>query len=64
MGMYLVNVMKIDIPSSLQVDINQGNSAEMFNQQQSMMYQSKIQNSAMPALRKLYKIEDNRYKVF
>jgi peptidyl-prolyl cis-trans isomerase D len=64
MGMYLVNVMKIDIPSSLQVDKNQGNSAEMFNQQQSMMYQSKIQNSAMPALRKLYKIEDNRYKVF
>jgi uncharacterized protein YaiL (DUF2058 family) len=35
MGMYLVNVMKIDIPSSLQVDKNQGNSAEMFNQQQS-----------------------------
>ncbi|MDD2622945.1 MAG: SurA N-terminal domain-containing protein [Bacteroidales bacterium] len=64
MGMYLIRVLALNIPSSLQMDENGKASTDMYLQQQGMMYQSKVQNSAMPALKKLYKIEDNRHKVF
>jgi peptidyl-prolyl cis-trans isomerase D len=64
MGMYVINVVDVKIPSSLQMDDNQSKNTEMQQQQQSMMYQNKVQNSSMPALKKVYKIVDNRYKVF
>lgn len=64
MGMYVLNVVEIKMPSSLQMNNNQAQNTEMQQQQQSMMYQNKVQNSSMPSLKKVYKIVDNRYKVF
>lgn len=63
MGMYVVKIQNIASPSSLKVDEEQANTINMYQQQQSMMYQNQVQNS-IQKLRKLYKVEDNRYKVF
>ena len=64
MGMYVIDIINITQPSSLQADQNQLKIMEMYQQQQSMMFQSKVQNSTMNSLKKLYKIQDNRYKIF
>ena len=62
MGVYLVKINKFETPA---VNVENNNS-EMFAQQAVMMFQNRIayNNSASKALRKLYKIEDNRSEVF
>ncbi len=63
MGMYILSVNNITSSSSLNVDEQQQKNIEMYQQQQSMMFQNKIQNT-MQTLRKMYDIKDNRHKVF
>ena len=63
MGMYVIKIFAVTSPSSLKVNEQDAKSVEMYQQQQSMMYQNQVQNS-MQKLRKLYKIKDYRYKMF
>lgn len=62
MGVYVIKINKIDVPS-LDVKANDEN-ADMLIQQYSMMMQSRVQNQATPALKKMVKIKDNRTLVF
>lgn len=66
MGVYVVKINKFDMPT---LDIESSNLSEnMYIQQNARMYQDRIlnpQNSTVTkSLKKLYKIEDNRYIVF
>ncbi len=63
MGMYVVKIVNMTTASTLKVNEEQANNMKMYEQQQSMMYQNQMQN-CMQKLRKLYKIEDYRYKMF
>jgi hypothetical protein len=58
-GVYAVKIIKFDLPK-LDVE-DAGNN--MYLQQSAMMYQRHVSNGAK-TLKKLYKIEDNRYKTF
>jgi peptidyl-prolyl cis-trans isomerase D len=61
-GVYVVKINKFDTPT---LDIENSNiSDNMYVQQSSYMYQNRIFRDGTKALKKLYKIEDNRYRVF
>jgi peptidyl-prolyl cis-trans isomerase D len=61
MGVYAVKINKIDIPA---LDANLTNSnVDMIIQQNKNMYQERVMNSGTRSLRKMYDIEDNRYRV-
>ena len=59
MGVYVVKINKFDIPA---LDVE--NSNDMFAQQNAMMYQNRVFNSGSKTLKKMYKVVDNRFKVF
>ncbi|MCL2131872.1 MAG: SurA N-terminal domain-containing protein [Lentimicrobiaceae bacterium] len=62
MGVYVVKINKFDIPT---MDIEASNaSSDMYVQQNTMMYQRRVFQNGAQALKKMYKIEDNRYKSF
>jgi peptidyl-prolyl cis-trans isomerase D len=61
MGVYAVKINKVEVPT---LDANLMNTnVDMIIQQNKNMYQDRVTNNGSRALRKMYKIEDNRYKV-
>ena len=62
MGVYVVKINKFDIPKMGIENSNTNN--DFYAQQNAMMYQNRVFNSGSRILKKLYKIEDHRFKVF
>ncbi|MDR2408339.1 MAG: SurA N-terminal domain-containing protein [Bacteroidales bacterium] len=61
MGVYAVKINKVEVPT---LDANlTNNNVDMVIQQNKNMYRDRVTNNGTRALRKMYKIEDNRYKV-
>ncbi|MDR0602829.1 MAG: SurA N-terminal domain-containing protein [Bacteroidales bacterium] len=61
MGVYAVKINKIETPTLDATLTNE--KVDMIAQQNKNMYQNSVTNNGTRALRKMYKIEDNRYKV-
>lgn len=63
MGVYVIKINKFDMPT---IDVaNSGDEqGNMFAWQSEMMYQRRVFDQSSKALKKMYKIEDNRYKRF
>ena len=58
MGVYVVKVNKVDVPT---VDVKTDTETiNMMSQQQSMMFQNRVQQTLTPSLRKMVKVVDNR----
>jgi len=63
MGVYAVKINKFDIPT-IDIESSAAND-DMYVRQAAMRYQDRILNGGgTRALKKMYKIEDNRYKIF
>jgi hypothetical protein len=62
MGVYVVKINKFETPAT---DIESSNTqSDTYIQQSKMMYQNRVSNGGVKALKKLYKIEDNRFHSF
>jgi len=61
-GVYVVKINKFETPT---IDIENSKSAsDMYIQQNTMMYQNRVAREGVKALKKLYKIVDNRFHTF
>jgi peptidyl-prolyl cis-trans isomerase D len=60
MGVYLIKTNKLDVPT-LDIANATTNNLDMMIQQSKMMNQNRVSNGGSRALRKMYKITDNRY---
>ncbi len=62
MGVYVITINKVDVPT---IDVKTDDeSLNSIAQQQSMMWQNRIQSSLTNTLKKMVKVEDNRALVF
>ena len=62
MGVYVVKINKFDTPT-LDIESSSIND-DMYIQQSTMMYQDRVFRNGTAALKKMYKVEDNRYRVY